>query len=348
MCVCICIYIIYIWQGETTLTLQVLAYQAGIFDRDIFLVLVVSTLLSINLCCIGTLFLERIYQMLVPIVGPRWLDYPSELERRRELKKHKEFEECQLKNHVVILGFNETGQDVAEYFRMMKKEVFVVDLDPSLHKAFKFAYKGVRGHRVPKCPPIDNLVSAHEYRMQMLEEKKSARNSAKESAIESGFNNGGGHKAPEPEEVANTTTNTRGQEEWGSLLAKPSQESAGRVAEADSQHPPLPGATSASPVEEVQVTGQGFGVQDLPRPARFGSAAEMSRRLQRFTTTRVVGQGFGQDEAAGHEGQPAPTPPAGHARLGSLFGMGDDVAELEAEINGKHLASQYLVDYIVH
>jgi hypothetical protein len=43
------------WQGETTLTLQVLAYQAGIFDRDIFLVLVVSTLLSLNLvlltCC---------------------------------------------------------------------------------------------------------------------------------------------------------------------------------------------------------------------------------------------------------------------------------------------------------
>jgi hypothetical protein len=247
------------------------------------------------------------YRFLVPVVG-RWLDYPSHVERIRELKKHLEFEDRQLKNHVVILGFNESGQELAEYFRMKKKEVFVVDLDPSLHRAFTFAYKGVRGHRVARCPPIDNIVSAHAERMQMLKQKFSARKQD---------NVNGSDKAqrlndllplpPETENVANTTTHTRGQEESVShvrnTLTEPSRDSVGLNAEVDSLYLPLPGATSASPDAEVQVMGQGFGLQDPPRPTQFGAGAEMSRRGsgQWSTRTCVVGQGFGQDEAAGHE-----------------------------------------------
>ena len=39
------------------------------------------------------------------------------------------------------------GVSVYEYYFQLKKEVFVVDLDPSLHAALKFAYKGVRGRQ---------------------------------------------------------------------------------------------------------------------------------------------------------------------------------------------------------
>lgn len=69
--------------GETTLTLQVLAYQAGIFDRDVFLVLVVTSLLSINLCCLGTIVIDRLYDLIRPLVG-KVLDTPSRLEKKRE------------------------------------------------------------------------------------------------------------------------------------------------------------------------------------------------------------------------------------------------------------------------
>jgi hypothetical protein len=146
--------------GETTLTLQVLAYQAAIFDKDVFLVLVVSTLMSINLCCLGTIWIDKLYEMLRPLVGP-WLDSPSSAEANREKVKGVGVRSDKVKGHVVILGFNETGQDLAEYFREQKQEVFVVDLDPSLHAAFKFAYKGVRGHRKPRCDPIEALATSH-------------------------------------------------------------------------------------------------------------------------------------------------------------------------------------------
>ena len=113
--------------GETTLTLQVLAYQAGIFDKHVFLVLVVSTLLSINMCCVGTLAIDWFYDKIRKSPIGRWLDQPSQAEATREADKWAELvQDGSKEGPVVILGFNETGQDIAEYFREEKKDVFVV------------------------------------------------------------------------------------------------------------------------------------------------------------------------------------------------------------------------------
>ena len=274
--------------GETTLTLQVLAYQAGIFDRDVFLVLVVSTLISINLCCVGTLFIEKFYQKLNPIVGP-WLDRPSKEERIREAKKSREGEGSALKNHIVILGYNETGQDVAEYFREKKKEVFVVDLDPSMHAAFKFAYKGVRGHRLPRCKPIDALMSDKD-KVARKNTIASAGNGAQDAPASAPA-----ASAPAPAEALSTTTVPAAFEP-----PTPEKPPAPAAAEPEApappaaEEPPLPGvpepSSEAERSEEVTVAGTGFGIDS--QASRYRAA--MSRRLEGASAS-VSGQGFGAD-----------------------------------------------------
>ena len=80
--------------------LQVLAYQAGIFQRDVFLVLVVSTIMSISLCCFLATKMDLIYSKVHPFVAVMDAPAPEETER----------ESSQLfRNHVVILGFTEAA-----------------------------------------------------------------------------------------------------------------------------------------------------------------------------------------------------------------------------------------------
>ena len=45
------------------------------------------------------------------------------------------------KNHVVIVGFNETGLEIAEHFREQQQDVVVIDLDWKLHQVLEASYK---------------------------------------------------------------------------------------------------------------------------------------------------------------------------------------------------------------
>ena len=47
-------------------------------------------------------------------------------------------------DHIVILGFNETGLEIAEFYREQGKDVVVIDLDWKLHKTFLSCYKGTK------------------------------------------------------------------------------------------------------------------------------------------------------------------------------------------------------------
>ena len=119
--------------------LQVLAYQAGIFQRDVFLVLVVSTIMSISLCCFLATKMDLIYSKVHPFVAVMDAPAPEETER----------ESSQLfRNHVVILGFTEAALEVAELYRKQNQDVYVIELDYKLHETLRFAYKGTR----PKAP----------------------------------------------------------------------------------------------------------------------------------------------------------------------------------------------------
>eukprot|EP00802_Teleaulax_amphioxeia_P003293 Tamp_03296.p2 GENE.Tamp_03296~~Tamp_03296.p2 ORF type:complete len:233 (+),score=43.51 Tamp_03296:1437-2135(+) len=146
--------------GETTLTLQVLAYEAGIFSKGTFLNLVVSTMLSLVGCCIGTVFIDQIYAMLRSFFTSV-LDKPSKAEEARIQARQKELGDFQ--NHVVILGWNETGMEVSEHFRELKRDVIVIDLDYRLHEVFSFVYKGTLPKKPPRC-----VVSAVEHTSALL------------------------------------------------------------------------------------------------------------------------------------------------------------------------------------
>ena len=51
-------------------------------------------------------------------------------------------ESFEMKQHVVLLGFNEIGMEIAEYFRREHgQDVLCVQLDPALHEKFKSLFK---------------------------------------------------------------------------------------------------------------------------------------------------------------------------------------------------------------
>ena len=96
--------------GESTLVLQVVAFQAGVINRNVFQVLVCSTLGSILLANSAHPFLDRIYNGLKPLL--EFMDETSTEEEEREAK-------MPLRSHVVILGYCETGAAAADFFRMV-------------------------------------------------------------------------------------------------------------------------------------------------------------------------------------------------------------------------------------
>jgi len=121
--------------GEKSLVLLVIAEKAGVFGRDIFAVLVTATVLSLAMSAAFILFVENVLHFVTPAVG--FMDNPSRDEIKREGTVKNRF--C---DHIMILGFNETGLEVAEFFRELSLDVVVCDLDPVLHEAFLFSYKG--------------------------------------------------------------------------------------------------------------------------------------------------------------------------------------------------------------
>jgi hypothetical protein len=85
------------------------------------------------LSAIGIVFGNELFELLRPVL--QFLDNRTDSELRRE----KDFK---LENHVVLLGFNETGLEIAEFYRKRGQDVLMVDLDPELHRTMKEAYKG--------------------------------------------------------------------------------------------------------------------------------------------------------------------------------------------------------------
>jgi UDP-N-acetylmuramoylalanine-D-glutamate ligase len=61
--------------------------------------------------------------VLLPLLS--FLETTSKSEKERESKSSHRF-----RDHVMILGFNETGLEVAEFFRQTHTDVVVCDLDP--------------------------------------------------------------------------------------------------------------------------------------------------------------------------------------------------------------------------
>jgi hypothetical protein len=70
----------------------------------------------------------------------------------REFPRYSDFL-LNLQGHIVILGFNEVGVELAEFYRARKTDVLCIDLDPDLYDTFLQAYKGTKPKAPGKLPP---------------------------------------------------------------------------------------------------------------------------------------------------------------------------------------------------
>lgn len=139
--------------GETSLILQVLAQDAGIFNREVFLVLVIATWLTMIFSCLLQNVILHMYDvMAAPLMAMTDLFNPKDTTKEQEHK-----EKMVQKGQVVLLGFNEVGLEVAEFFLQRARDVICIDLDPQLHQTFKSSYKGCEPKAASKMPEAMRL-----------------------------------------------------------------------------------------------------------------------------------------------------------------------------------------------
>lgn len=110
--------------SEFGLILGQTAKKVGIFDESTYQVLTVSLLLTFFFSSIGHTQADRIFQTIRP--------YLMFLDRHTLLIKDGDDEGIELHDHVVLLGFNETGLAVTEFYRQKGKEVYMIVLNPAL------------------------------------------------------------------------------------------------------------------------------------------------------------------------------------------------------------------------
>ncbi|EKX36044.1 hypothetical protein GUITHDRAFT_146083 [Guillardia theta CCMP2712] len=123
--------------GETSLIMQSLAYHADIFDRDQYIVLLLSSLFSMVLGWILQTYQVEIYNRV------KFLLVALENVTAEETEREKKFS---YKDHIVLLGFNESGLEIANHFleksEWQKRDVLMLDLDPSLHRTMLTSFCG--------------------------------------------------------------------------------------------------------------------------------------------------------------------------------------------------------------
>uniref|UniRef100_A0A7S0ND94 Cation/H+ exchanger transmembrane domain-containing protein n=1 Tax=Hanusia phi TaxID=3032 RepID=A0A7S0ND94_9CRYP len=119
--------------SELSIMISTLAWSSQIFDEKIVAIVIISTLLSITFSCTGQTFEFQIFELM------RGLTVLDRLTHRRDIAWESSF--C-FEKHVVLLGFNETGQQIAEFFRQKGQDVVMIDLDPELHAMLRKLYHG--------------------------------------------------------------------------------------------------------------------------------------------------------------------------------------------------------------
>jgi Kef-type K+ transport system membrane component KefB len=106
--------------SEFGLILGKLANHIGVFDDRTFQVITLSMLLTFFLSSVGHAHADRIFQLVRP-----WLLFMD----RHSSFGHLEGEELQWRDHVVLLGFNETGLAVSDFYRHKGKDVLMIEMD---------------------------------------------------------------------------------------------------------------------------------------------------------------------------------------------------------------------------
>lgn len=114
--------------SEFSLILATLCLQAGIFSQKEFVIITLTCLGTFFLSSLGHEFLESLYVVL---------RRPLHFVDRRSHPTQLDVQDFELKNHIVLLCYNELSEEIANFYGKQGERVLLIDLDPEIHSYFK-------------------------------------------------------------------------------------------------------------------------------------------------------------------------------------------------------------------
>ena len=110
--------------SEFSLILATLCLQAAVFDERIFLAITLATIMTIFISNIGHQSIEKIYAILKS---------PLSFIDRRSKVSESDLGDFELKDHYVVISFNEISQKIIKHYLENGKKVLLVDIDPDVY-----------------------------------------------------------------------------------------------------------------------------------------------------------------------------------------------------------------------
>ena len=114
-----------------SIIVALLAWKYNVFNDRLFAILMTVILLSLLLSSMGHAIQPALYNTFRWIVGV--------LNRNISARDLEKKQQVILKNHIVLLGFNEIAQEIGEFFEMQltPERVVLIDCDPEIIKHFQ-------------------------------------------------------------------------------------------------------------------------------------------------------------------------------------------------------------------
>jgi Kef-type K+ transport system membrane component KefB len=120
--------------SEFSLIIGEMAYRENIFTNTMFLTIVIGTLITFVFSAMGHLLADPLYDKI-------FCKCLSCLDLRATVKEEAK-EKFETHDHIVLLGFNEIGLEISEFFREHEgMDVLVIHDNPDLHILFESFYK---------------------------------------------------------------------------------------------------------------------------------------------------------------------------------------------------------------
>ena len=110
--------------SEFSLILATLCLQAAVFDERIFLAITLATIMTILISNIGHQSIEKIYAVLKSSL--------SFIDKRSKVSES-DLGDFELKDHYVVISFNEISQKIIKHYLENGKKVLLVDIDPDVY-----------------------------------------------------------------------------------------------------------------------------------------------------------------------------------------------------------------------
>jgi CPA2 family monovalent cation:H+ antiporter-2 len=117
--------------SEISIIVALLAWKNDVFDDRLFAIVIAVILVSLLVSAMGHAVQPGLYHSFKWLVGVLNRNISAvDLESKRQVV---------LKNHVVLLGFNEIAQEIGEFFedQLTPERVLLIDCDPEIIKHFE-------------------------------------------------------------------------------------------------------------------------------------------------------------------------------------------------------------------